>query len=96
MKLKYVAAGCLLALSSASFASAAETRVADKNVLIEDHGVAPAPKGVSLGSAQDEKRYAAREATSPEAKNYRGGDVIVISATTALIILLVVLIVVLI
>lgn len=48
-------------------------------------------------SATDDKsRYAAREAASPQAQNYRGGDTIVIGASTAAVILAVVLILVLI
>jgi hypothetical protein len=50
-----------------------------------------------VGSSADEARYAAREAASPGAKNYNGGDaVIVISASAAVLILAIVLIVVLI
>jgi hypothetical protein len=41
------------------------------------------------------QRYAAREATSPDAKRFRGGDYIVISASALIIILLIVLIIVL-
>lgn len=48
-------------------------------------------------SASDDKsRYAAREAASPQAQAYRGGDTIVIGASTAAVILAVVLILVLI
>ena len=50
----------------------------------------------AFGARADEARYAAREAASPDAKKYRGGDVIVISATALVIVLLVVLIIVLI
>jgi hypothetical protein len=57
---------------------------------------ARAPRTRTLGSQADEKRYAVREASSPEARNYRAGDVIVISATALIIILLVILIIVLI
>jgi hypothetical protein len=55
-----------------------------------------APQGRTMGSRADEARYAAKEAASAEAKNYRAGDVIVISATALVIILLVILIIVLI
>lgn len=55
-----------------------------------------APQGRAMGSRADEARYAAKEAASAEAKNYRAGDVIVISATALVIILLVILIIVLI
>lgn len=56
---------------------------------------APAPSGAALGSKMEDELYAAREASSPDAKQYRGGDVIVISATTVAVILLVVLVLVL-
>ncbi|MET0413453.1 MAG: hypothetical protein ABW217_19245 [Polyangiaceae bacterium] len=50
-----------------------------------------------MSSATDDKsRYAAREAASPQAQDYRGGDTIVIGASTAAVILAVVLILVLI
>jgi hypothetical protein len=55
-----------------------------------------APRGTSLGSRSEEARYAQREATAPQAKNYRGGDVIVISASVLVVVLLIVLIIVLI
>lgn len=54
------------------------------------------PSKSSFGSRTDEQRYAAREKASPDAKNYRGGDVIVISVTLAVIILLGVIILILI
>jgi hypothetical protein len=53
------------------------------------------PRGTALGSRSEAHRYAAREAASPEAKQYRGGDVIVISATAVAIILLVIVIIIL-
>lgn len=46
-------------------------------------------------SANDLARYAARDAASPEAKNYRGGDTVVIGATAATAILAVLLLVIL-
>lgn len=46
-------------------------------------------------SPSDAARYAAKEANSPDAKNYRGGDTVVIGATAATVILAVVLLVVL-
>ena len=55
-----------------------------------------APQGVQLGSRDEDQRYASQEAKSPDAKKYRGGDVIVISATALVIILLVVIILILI
>ena len=53
------------------------------------------PSGVSLGSSADEARYAAREAATPEAKKYKGGDVIVISVTAVVVVLLIVVIILL-
>jgi hypothetical protein len=55
-----------------------------------------APRGVSLGSKGEDQRYASQEAKSPDAKKYRGGDVIVISATALIVVLLVVIILILI
>lgn len=95
MKLGSIVTGCFLAVSVASSASAAEKRSADTNVLVESELRAPLPKGASPGSIADEKRYAAREAASPEAKTFRGGDAIVISTTAVAIILLVIIIIIL-
>ena len=53
------------------------------------------PPGAARGSTVDDQRYAAREAASPDAKQYKGGDVIVISVTAAVIVLLVVVILIL-
>ena len=48
-------------------------------------------------AAKDDKsRYAAREAASPDAQNYRGGDTVVIGASTATAILAIILLIVLI
>jgi ABC-type bacteriocin/lantibiotic exporter with double-glycine peptidase domain len=46
-------------------------------------------------TASIDESYASREATAPEAKKYRAGDVLVISASTLAVILLVVLLIVL-
>jgi len=46
-------------------------------------------------SSDDLSRYAARDAASPDAKNYRGGDTVVIGATAATAILAVLLLVIL-
>ncbi|HEY3499490.1 MAG TPA: hypothetical protein VGK73_32595 [Polyangiaceae bacterium] len=54
------------------------------------------PRGTMLGSRSEERRYAQREAASPDAKQYRGDDYIVISATAIAIILLVIVIIILI
>ena len=57
--------------------------------------LAGATGSTTLGSMTEAQRYAAREATSPDAKRFRGGDYIVISASALIIILLIVLIIVL-
>jgi hypothetical protein len=55
-----------------------------------------AERAPAAGTQGEILRYRAREAASPNAKNYEGGDrVIVIGATTATIVLAVVLLVVL-
>jgi predicted double-glycine peptidase len=54
------------------------------------------PPSTPLASLTDSERYAAKEATSPDAKKYRGGDYIVISASALAVVLLVVLILILI
>ncbi len=53
-------------------------------------------RGAALGTPGEDQRYAAREAASPDAKKYRGGDVIVISASAVAIVLLIVLLIILI
>lgn len=63
---------------------------------------APAPTRVMPGRATpatraDRSRYAAREAASPAAKQYKGGgDVVIIGSSAVVLVLLVVLIIVLI
>ena len=54
-----------------------------------------APNGTAPGSPAEDQRYARREAASPDAKNYKAGDVVVISVTTAVIVLLAVIILIL-
>jgi hypothetical protein len=53
------------------------------------------PRTSSTATLSEEERYAVREAISKEAKNFRGGDAIVITATAAVIILLAVIIIIL-
>ena len=95
MTLRRIAVASALALSVA--APVVTPAHAASPVVTSSGAVAhrAAPKE-SFGARTDEQRYAAREAASPEAKKYRGGDVIVISATALAIVLLVVLIIVLI
>lgn len=75
---------------------AAPALEANRTQAHEERGARPhTPSGGVLGSRTDEERYAAREAASPDAKQFRGGDVIVISATAVAIALLIVLVLVL-
>ena len=53
------------------------------------------PRTASTPTLSDEERYAVREAISKEARNFRGGDAIVITATAAVIILLAVILIIL-
>jgi len=46
------------------------------------------PRTASTPTLSDEERYAVREAISREAKNFRGGDAVIISAAAAAIIIL--------
>ena len=55
----------------------------------------PATQDRQTNTASDRDRYAAKEAQSGEAKDYRGGDTVVIGATAATAILAVLLLVVL-
>jgi hypothetical protein len=74
--------------SSVQASAPAAPRASDK---------ATAATTAPVKSATDDKsRYAAREAASPQAKDYRGGDTVVIGASTAAVILAVILILVLI
>jgi hypothetical protein len=98
MTLRHLAAASALSLSVVTSFSGVSTAhptatVATSNRAVVEHAV---PRGTVLGARSDELRYAAREAAAPQAKKYRGGDVIVISATVLVVILLVVLIIVLI
>jgi hypothetical protein len=100
MRLTGAVACFFLALSLAFGASAAKMpseaeRASDTNVVVDSRGAAPAREGVSPGSPADQKRYAAREVASPDAKNFKGGDVIVIGASAVAVVLLVVLVIIL-
>ncbi len=75
---------------------AAPALEANRTQTQEERGAPHTPNRGVLGSRADEERYAAREAASPDAKQFRGGDVIVISATAVAIALLIVLVLVLI
>ena len=59
------------------------------------HSAAKPAPSAPKASADDRSRYAARDEASPQAKNYRGGDTVVIGTTAVVAILAVVLLVVL-
>jgi hypothetical protein len=94
-------------LVGASLSLAPAVGLASTSHATSQHGatatqIADAPAralpGVSAGSkatSDDLARYAAKDASSPEAKNYRGGDTVVIGATAATAILAVLLLVIL-
>jgi hypothetical protein len=82
-----------LALSSAALPAAAGD---SRALTTASESVVVVPRGATPGSTADEKRYAQRAAKSQDARNFRGGDTIVISASALAVILLVVLIIVLI
>ena len=98
MKTERFLALCLVALSLLATPVAAQARRIDASSGSAEQKPAapPAPSPRAFGDPADEARYAAREAASPDAKKYRGGDVIVIGASTLAVILIVVLIIVLI
>ncbi len=98
MMFRRLAAASALSLSvAASFSGISAAHPTSTVVTSNRALVAHAPpQGTALGARSDEARYAAREAVAPQAKKYRGGDVIVISASVLVVILLVVLIIVLI
>jgi hypothetical protein len=58
-------------------------------------GTAKHAPSAAKANAEDRSRYAARDEASPKAKNYRGGDTVVIGTTAVVAILAVVLLVVL-
>lgn len=97
MQTKLTASMAVLMLSLAAPQVYADSPTGAQRTQLQDEGVTRpnAPKGAALASKAEEAHYAAREAKSPDAKQYRGGDVIVISATAVAVILLVVLILIL-
>jgi hypothetical protein len=84
----------LCALSAPVHAETGSTHT-NPAVAAPARATASTPSGAELGSRAEDRRYASREAASPDAKQYRGGDVLVISATTIAIILLVIVIIIL-
>jgi hypothetical protein len=84
----------VIGLASTPATSAA---VMDAPVLLATATPATAKHAPSAAkaNADDRSRYAARDEASPKAKNYRGGDTVVIGTTAVVAILAVVLLVVL-
>jgi hypothetical protein len=81
-----------LASTPATSASAADAPVLLATAVPATAKHAPS---ATKASADDRSRYAARDEASPKAKNYRGGDTVVIGTTAVVAILAVVLLVVL-
>ena len=96
MKTKFAAIISVLISLQAIPARALPEASGNSPVQIQSSERATPTRGAALGTPIDDQRYAAREAASPEAKKYKGGDVIVISASAVAIVLLVVLILILI
>lgn len=90
-----------LSLSLLPAVSHASPRASAGATLTETRASATTAKAVEKQSniseraSDDEARYAQREATSPEAQQYRGGDTIVIGASAVTVVLAIVLLVVL-
>lgn len=81
----------LLTLALAAPARASGDRAVNSGAAAESaQRTSNIPHRTAFGSRSEEQTYAAREAASPDAKKFRGGDVIVISVTTAVIIVLIV------
>jgi len=97
MKTKRLATFSLLTLTLALAGPAHALDAQHRNppAKSEPAKVERAPRGTAAGSPAEAQRYARREAASPDAKNYKGGDVVVISVTTAVIVLLAVIILIL-
>jgi hypothetical protein len=92
MKTQKLATFTLLTLALATPVYAADGKSPTRSA---SESAERAPSGTVAGSDAEDRRYAMREAASPEAKNYKGGDVVVISVTTAVIVLLAVIILIL-
>ena len=96
MKLKHLVGSGLLALALSTSAAAPAFAGDSRALTTANESVVVVPKGATPGSTTDAKRYAQRAAKSQEARNFRGGDTVVISASALAVILLIVLIIVLI
>ncbi|HEV8247860.1 MAG TPA: hypothetical protein VGP93_18930 [Polyangiaceae bacterium] len=97
-----VVLGCSLGINASAFARVTSTAEQRPQEFASAKAGAPAPhRGIRVraperASQADLERYGARESASPGARNYEGGDaVIVISASAATVILAVVLLIVL-
>lgn len=96
-----VMAASLSLAPAVSFASTARATTADlqKAEPVLHQSAAARPSAVAPQAAKkastDDRRYAAREQSAPDAAEYRGGDTVVIGATAATAILAVLLLVVL-
>ncbi len=87
----------LLVLTAPAFASERGLAAAAESIPTAQTVIPGAAPHAARATSAERSRYAAREAASPEAKQYRGGaDVVIISASAlAVIVLAVVLLVVL-
>ena len=83
------------AVSFASATSHETTTHRQSTTLVAPSNSSTSESAAAKPSTNDLARYAAREAASPDAKNYRGGEPIIIGATAATAILAVLLLVVL-
>jgi len=84
-----------LASTGPSSAAAEARAVATTASAVTTRPSAVSAPAAPKASADDRTRYAARDTASPGAKNYRGGDTVVIGTTAVVAILAVVLLVVL-
>ncbi len=85
-----------LTLSSAAHALDIRTPQVTKIAEATTPKLAAQPRSVERATPSEEKRYAAREAASPGAKEHRGGDTVVIGASALVVVLLVLVVIVLI
>jgi hypothetical protein len=83
------------AISFASVTSHETQTHRQSTTLVAPSSAAASESVGAKASTDDLARYAARDAASPDAKNYRGGDTVVIGATAATAILAVLLLVIL-
>jgi len=86
---------CLAPAVSLASATSHETATHRQSVTLAAPRAAASESTGVKASTDELSRYAAREAASPDATNYRGGDTVVIGATAATAILAVLLLVIL-